>query len=518
MKHKNPIVNISNRIKLTFLSKQISTTLVLLFLAIKGFAQTPCQITVNATSNPAVLCSGNSATITATGGTTYTWQPGNLSGASITVSPTATTTYTVSGSNALGCTGTSLFTLPVAQLNNITITPNQLPCIDTLQAVIPGASSNSPNGARFYIRDANPWSVNDNINALNAVFGANNYTVGNFAIAPASVFNANTQFVFLEGSDANALALNTFFTANQTLIENWVYNGGRLFINSAPNQGGNMNWGFGGVVLNYTAAQSSVTAVNPTHPIFLGPSLPTATSLTGNSYSHAHITGGNTTPIITGNSLNVLTQKYWGGGLVLFGGITQPNFHQPPTEAQNVWQNIIHYTANTLTSLNFNYVWSNSSTNSYTIPTTPGTYTVTVSGYGCSGTATYTANTISPPVVASASPTTICGGNSSTLSGTGATTYTWQPGNLSGASITVNPTTTTVYTLTGTNAANCSASDTAKVIVNPSPQVSIVQQGTSCTDSLKAIVSGLGFGAPTRGLVITSAIANHGLHPIIPMR
>ena len=458
------------------------------------------QLPIAVTSNPAVLCGGSSATLTATGASIYTWQPGNLSGASVSVSPSTTTSYTVNGSDALGCTGSAIFSLPVAALNNLSIAANQNPCTDTLSVVIPGGAAAPANGAKYYIRDADPWGTANNTTAMSAVFGAANYQTLTYTTAvPATVFSNATQFVFLEGSDANALALNTFFTTNQTLIENWVFNGGRLYLNAAPNQGTNMNWGFGGVILNYTSAQSTVNAVSPTHPVFVGPYTPLVNTLTGGSYSHAHITGGNTTAIITGGGVNVLTEKNWGSGLVLFGGITSPNFHQPAVEAQNLWQNIINYTTFSTTALSYTFSWSNNSTNNFTIPTAPGTYTVTVTGYGCSGSATYTVNSITPTVSASAAPTSFCLGGNATLTATGANSYTWQPGNLTGNSVTVTPTTTTVYTVTGTNGANCSAVDTAKVTVNPIPQVSIVQQGVNCNDSLKAIVTGLGSVAPTPG-------------------
>ena len=68
-------------------------------------------------SNPAVtaitvpdatsICTGESATLTASStvaGTTFLWQPGNLTGASITVSPAVTTQYTVSATLPTGCT------------------------------------------------------------------------------------------------------------------------------------------------------------------------------------------------------------------------------------------------------------------------------------------------------------------------------------------------------------------------------------------------------------------------------
>jgi hypothetical protein len=61
----------------------------------------------------------------------------------------------------------------------------------------------------------------------------------------------------------------------------------------------------------------------------------------------------------------------------------------------------------------------------------------------------------------------ICNGQSTTISASGAATYTWQPGNLNGASVTVSPTTTTTYTVTGTTAGGCSATTTRVITVNP---------------------------------------------------
>jgi gliding motility-associated-like protein len=66
-------------------------------------------------------------------------------------------------------------------------------------------------------------------------------------------------------------------------------------------------------------------------------------------------------------------------------------------------------------------------------------------------------------VAAVAEPVLICAGNSATLNATGARTYAWQPGNLTGTPLTVSPTQTTTYTLTGTDENGCS--NTAEVTV-----------------------------------------------------
>ena len=528
------------------------------------------QLPITVTSNPSIVCIGSSATLTANGATTYTWMPGNLNGTSVTVTPLVNTTYTVTGSNGLGCTGSAIYNLLVSNMT-VSISPNVTPCTDTLIAVATGGAINGPNpGAKYYIRDTDPWATANNTTAMTAVFGAANFTTLTFGTAnAATVFAPTTQFVFLEGSDGNAIALDAYITANLSTIESWVNAGGRLFLNAAPNGGVNMNWGFGGVVLDYSNAQSNVNAVVPAHPIFNGPYTPVTTAYTGGSYSHAHITGGNTTALLAGGGFNVLTEKTWGAGLVMFGGITSPNFHTPAIEAQNLWQNIISYTSGASVAPSYTYLWSNSAVTQSIVPTTIGTYTVTVSNGGCLGTATYTINSLLPnvaattnnpttcpgvsttlngtgavsyvwnpgningssvsvtpavtttytvvgtdalgctksstvlitvtgqlPIATTATPTTICLGSSSTLTASGANTYTWLPGNLSGSSVTVSPTTNSTYTVTGTNALGCTGSAVVNVNVINLSSLNIVQTGTNCVDTLSAVVTG---GGPITG-------------------
>lgn len=63
---------------------------------------TPNTPTLSIVSSSNVICTGNSATLTASGATTYTWN-NNSTGASIVVSPTTTTQYLVYSTNANGC-------------------------------------------------------------------------------------------------------------------------------------------------------------------------------------------------------------------------------------------------------------------------------------------------------------------------------------------------------------------------------------------------------------------------------
>src|ERR1035437_8757569 len=189
-----------------------------------------------------------------------------------------------------------------------------------------------------------PWGTMTNINAMNQAFGVATWTQ---AYYPSVNVNALLQpsvcLIFMEGGDSHANSLNTFLGANLPAIQAWVFAGGRLIINAAPNQGANINFGFGGVLLNYACYSTPGTGVNPLHPIFNGPFLPCGINYTGNWWSHAFITGGGTTNVINGTCGNTLGELNWGAGKAMFGGMTTPNWHAPLVNAANLLSNILTY-------------------------------------------------------------------------------------------------------------------------------------------------------------------------------
>ncbi len=99
-------------------------------------------------------------------------------------------------------------------------------------------------------------------------------------------------------------------------------------------------------------------------------------------------------------------------------------------------------------------------------------YNWTVETTLCSSTripAVFTVNTL-PTVTASTSAASICNGAATTLTGGGATSYTWNNGATNGVAIT--PSNTTTYKVTGTDANGCSNQDSVLVTVNALPNVS----------------------------------------------
>ena len=107
--------------------------------------------------------------------------------------------------------------------------------------------------------------------------------------------------------------------------------------------------------------------------------------------------------------------------------------------------------------------------------TTPYTLTGT-DGNGCTNTASIQVTaTTGPTITMSASPSTICAGETVTLTANGldpalpGSNYAWSAGLGLGQTIMVTPTTTTTYSVTGTDANGCIGTDQQTVMVNPVP-------------------------------------------------
>ncbi|MBK8146429.1 MAG: gliding motility-associated C-terminal domain-containing protein [Bacteroidetes bacterium] len=357
-------------------------------------------------------------------------------------------------------------------------------CVDTLTAIGAGGAGGAVPGNKYYITDIAPWGSPSNVNEMDQVFGVGNWIQDNFSANAAAIFVPGTQFVFIEGSDANGTACTNFMNANVALIESWVNAGGKLFLNAAPNNGGIQNWGFGGTTLNYqnlipTNPNNVPGAImtNLLHPINVGPNLPVdATGVyTGPYFAHADIVNGGTTVIHDAANPNiaVLTEKAWGAGIVMFGGMTTSNWHNnvaPLTNqhAINMRKNILVYLSGLVAAPpTYTYLWSTGATTAQILPTATGVYTVTcTSNLGCTATATY--NYVAPPtpVVNITSTGVLCSGNTVTLdAGPGFATYLWDDAS-TGQTRVVNAAGT--YYVTVTNAQGCIGSDTIDVVADTS--------------------------------------------------
>ncbi len=204
-----------------------------------------------------------------------------------------------------------------------------------------------------------PWGLEDNDAAMDRVFGEGNweeeyFETVNTGTDAGGLFSSNVSFIFLDGSDSGANALEAFLTANEPALKNFVEQGGHLLLNSAPNEGDGLSYDGRQIIYDGGGYSTNVVAADPGHPIFNGPFTPAGTRYSGPSFGHAFVEGAGLTPLIlrtvddtaegAGDSNAVVLAEYSSGsGLTVLGGMTMPGFHEPQPNAQNLRANIIDY-------------------------------------------------------------------------------------------------------------------------------------------------------------------------------
>lgn len=191
--------------------------------------------------------------------------------------------------------------------------------------------------------------------------------------------------------------------------------------------------------------------------------------------------GGSVTLTPTGNTTVIV--NFDGGG-----GCTDADTLEITIEAAPVGSiagntTICNGESTTLTaSGGTDYVWSTTEvTPAITVsPTTSTPYSVTVTNAaGCSDTVTTTVTVNLTPTGNIAGNTTICAGESTTLTASGGSTYLWSTTAITPA-ITVSPASTTPFTVTVTDANGCSDTVTSTVTVNPAPVGAITGDTAIC--------------------------------------
>lgn len=377
--------------------------------------------TINVSASSASICNGSSTSLTATGGCTYTWMPGSLVGSNISVTPTVTTTYTVS-SACSGCPSSTFITITV--INGPTLIASASPT-----SICPGGSAilNVSGGTTYTWNPGSAFTSTLLVNPLTTTIytvvgknasGCSSTRTLNLVVNPSPTINVNPSSFTICPGGSASLS------ANGATSYTWL-----------P---GNLN----GSNVSVTPAISTIFTVN-------------ATNASG-------CVGQNTVSVVVLSAPSLTVAK--SSGTICAGSCAT-------------------LTASGAT----NYTWLPMNSNGITAvvcPTLSSTYTLVGSNaFGCvnSTTTSIMVNSI-PNVVVSSTPASVCSGNTATLTATGATSYTWQPGNLFGSSITVTPLSSTVYTATGINAAGCQDTTSHLLVVNPQASITVSQSSfTICS-------------------------------------
>ncbi len=142
----------------------------------------------------------------------------------------------------------------------------------------------------------------------------------------------------------------------------------------------------------------------------------------------------------------------------------------------------------------YSYTWTSGPfTANYSVSRPAGSYIYTVTSRdfnGCTASRTATVSFIAPPVL-SVSSISICPLSSGTLTAFGATSYTWNPGNVVSNPFVAAPLINSSYTAIG-SAQGCTASATASITLKPLPSLSFLTASITCATLGSATVSASG--------------------------
>lgn len=419
--------------------------------------------------NSGSICAGQSLTLSGSGAVTYTWSTSDNT-ASINVSPSSSAVYTLSGSNP-GCTSSvttavTVYTLPVLSANTSTICAGA-----TATLTAGGASTYSWNtGSNSASISVSPsvtttYTINGasaqgcvstgttqvTVNALPALLSFST-SVCSGGTATLTVSGAST-YTWSNGSNSTSIVVtpiaNTNFTITGTSAQNCVNtittgivvtSSPSITVNSATICTGNSTTLTATGLSTYTWSNGANTAT-----IVVNPTINTTYTVSGNT-SGCVVTPSNTAsvsvnalPVITVNSATICSSTP--ATLIAAGAAT--------------------------------YTWNTGVASATLNPSPASTQVYTVTGtstLGCINIATSQVSVNASPTLAAASAT-ICAGASATLSVSGAATYTWSTAS-NASSVVVNPLTTTIYTVSGTNSP-CATVNMVTVTVNSLPVVAI---------------------------------------------
>lgn len=249
-----------------------------------------------------------------------------------------------------------------------------------------------------------------------------------------------------------------------------------------------------GSVANYTITTSPNLTLCVNQPY----TLTATTNLPGASINwYNSLVGGN--PIATGTVLSS-SGFTTSGTYTFFAGSCPGTFRQPiiitvnsglvisvnsPSICPGQTATLVATPASAI-----NYTWSTGAqTNSISVsPSATTIYTINGSNATCSGSQTVSVSVSSQPTL-TVNNATICSGNSYTIIPSGATTYTWLPGSVVSTSLIVNPSTTSIYSVTGSTG-GCTSSNTVEIAVNTTPTLSVNSLTICAGETATLTVSG----------------------------
>ncbi len=409
-------------------------------------ASTP---TITGTASTNSLCSGSSATLVGGGGVTYTWTGGVTNAVSFT--PSTTQTYVVTGTGSTGCTSTA------AVIITVVATPST-----ALTSGTPQVCANYTTPVVLTCPVGTGWT-----------WLPGNATTNTIAVSPT----VTTTYTCIPVNGACS------FTSQITLTVNALPAVFALVNPTMICQGQPAALAAGGAnTYTWSTGTGTLSGANVTVTPVVGINY----TLTG---SNGQCKGVNTVSL-TVNPNPTIQVAVSASSVICLGKTVTLTANSTPTAAP-------------ATSFTWFPATSNSVTGTNSIVLTPtASISVPIIGtntYACNGSVSQVVAVNPLPtinIVAAQNKTLVCPGFASTITASGANTYSWT-GGPSTASYIVNPTTATAYTVTGTfTATQCNNTKTFTVNVW-SPSVTITGPTSVCVGGTIVLVGGVNGSTPT---------------------
>ncbi len=464
------------------------------------------------------LCLGASVNLTANGASTYTWLNTSGNTSTLNVSPVVSTSYSLTGTNSFGCTGnTDIFAVTVNTLPVVSISGNAALCTGaTVTLTALGATTYTWNTNS----NASSIAVNPLVNTTYSLSGKSAAgCLGNTATVLVTV-NSNPTIAVSSGS----ICTGQIYTIVPSGATTYTYQGGSAAVSPTTTTsytvvGTDLSGCVSSIaVSNVTVNASPSISITGNNTLCAGGSV--VLSANGaNTYTWTN-TGGtantltvsptdNTTYSLTGTNALGCT-----GNLAVRAVTVNPN----PVISVSGTLDICAGESTSLTASGAStYSWSSGNTGASAVlsPSSNSVYTIYGAfATGCNNTQLVNINVFSLPTVAISGNAVICIGDATTLTASGATTYSWSNNAITSA-INVNPNTTTTYSATGTNTNGCVNTAVQTLIVNPLPIIAIYGNSAICDgDSKTLTVSGANTYSWTNGatgnLVVLSPTLSTG--------
>ncbi len=363
----------------------------------------------------ATVCAGNSTTLSVSGASGYTWNPGAFNAVTFIVTPSVSTIYTVTGNNSI-CFDTKTVSVNVSTLNVTASTPSSNICFGT-------TTSLTANGANTYTwQPLNLTGATQTLQPINtitySVTGTNTF---------GCISTSTIQIIVNPNPTVTASASNSSICSGNTVSLSAI---GALTYTWLP----------GNII-------SPNTTVSPSSSIIY-----TVTGSYANGCTNTKTISINVTITPTLNIVATGTFICLGNSVTIVGsGATSYSWNTGSTSSSII----------ATPTLNTTYALTGTN------------------GINCTDTKSINiivnTNTVNINVISS--PTVICSGNNANIIASGALTYSWSTGSTN-SNINVSPITSTVYTVTGNDISNCSNTKTISLLVNPSPTVTAVSSSS----------------------------------------